>query len=120
MRKPVFRVLKKRTSNQSPQLQRLARNCSKSLYDTFQKASNIGADQSAQASLCLCCSQTPEDRFSSFEAYIYLSILMDSSIWCDIICDKTCLRGFPTKQDSNQSPQLQRLARILKFCLRKV
>ena len=25
--------------------------------------------------------------------------------------------GFPTKQDSNQSNQLQRLARKLKFCL---
>ena len=25
--------------------------------------------------------------------------------------------GFPTKQDSNQSPQLQRQARKLRFCL---
>ena len=28
--------------------------------------------------------------------------------------DKTCLRGFSTKRDSNQSPQLQRLASKLK------
>ena len=28
--------------------------------------------------------------------------------------------GFPTKGGSNQSPQLQRLARILKFCLNQV
>ena len=28
-----------------------------------------------------------------------------------------CLRGVPTKRDSNQFPQLQRLARKLKFCL---
>ena len=34
--------------------------------------------------------------------------------------DKTCLRGFPTKRDSNQSPQLQRLARKLKFLLKQV
>ena len=43
---------KKQDLNQSPQLQRLARNwifaCSKSRYDTFQKANNEGADQSAQ------------------------------------------------------------------------
>ena len=31
--------------------------------------------------------------------------------------EKTCLRGFPTKRVSNQSPQLQRLARKLKFHL---
>ena len=30
--------------------------------------------------------------------------------------DKTCLRRFPTKPDSNQSPQLQRLDRLVKFC----
>ena len=29
--------------------------------------------------------------------------------------DKTCLWGFPKKRDSNQSPQLQRLARKLTF-----
>ena len=31
--------------------------------------------------------------------------------------EKTCLRGFPKKRVSNQSPQLQRLARKLKFNL---
>ena len=30
-------------------------------------------------------------------------------------CDKTCLWGFPTNRDSNQSPHLQKLARQLKF-----
>ena len=34
--------------------------------------------------------------------------------------NKTCLRVFATKQDSNQSPQLQRLARKLKFHLQTV
>ena len=35
-------------------------------------------------------------------------------------CNKTCLRGFPTKWESNRSPQLQRLARILKIRLLQV
>ena len=39
-------------------------------YDTFQKVNNIGAGQTAQAGLRLCCSQTPEDRFSHVEAQI--------------------------------------------------
>ena len=38
--------------------------CSKFTYKTFRKANNIGADQTVQAGLRLCCSQTPEDRFS--------------------------------------------------------
>ena len=29
--------------------------------------------------------------------------------------ERTCLRGFPIKRDSNKSPQIQRLARKLKF-----
>ena len=33
--------------------------------------------------------------------------------------DKTCLRGFPTKRDSNQSLHLQRLVRKLKFRLQQ-
>ena len=43
---------------------------SKSRYDTFQYLNNKGADQCAdvQADLHLCCSQTPKDRYSSFEA----------------------------------------------------
>ena len=66
MAKPVFGVS---DSNQSPQLQKLARNftCSKFRYDTFQKANNKGADQTAQAGLRLCLSQ---DRFSQIEAHM--------------------------------------------------
>ena len=62
----------KRDSNQSPQKQRLAiTSWSKFIYGTFQKAKNKDTDQSArnvQAGLHLCCSQSPEDRFSCVEA----------------------------------------------------
>ena len=68
-----------RVSNQSPQLQRLARKlnftCSNFTYDNFQKANNKGADQTAQAGLRRCCSQPPpppKDRFSRVEAHIYM------------------------------------------------
>ena len=30
-------------------------------------------------------------------------------------CEKTGLRGFPTRSDANQAVQLQRMARSLKF-----
>ena len=33
---------------------------------------------------------------------------------------KSLSSGFPTKRDANQSPQLKRLARALKFCLKQV
>ena len=76
--KPVFRVLKKRGSNQSPQLHRQARNwnfaCGKSRYDTSQKVNNKGADQTVQAGLHLCCSQSPEDVFSGIEAHMISSM----------------------------------------------
>ena len=45
---------------------------SKSRYDIFQNANNKGADQTAQAGLRLCCSQTPENRFSRNEAQMVL------------------------------------------------
>ena len=44
--------------------------CSKLTYDTFQKANNKGLDQTAQAGLHLCFSQTPEDRVSRDAAQI--------------------------------------------------
>ena len=57
----------KRDSNQSAQLQRLARKFARSkfTYATFQNANNKGADQStdAQAGLRLCCSQTQKTGF---------------------------------------------------------
>ena len=34
--------------------------------------------------------------------------------------EKTCLREFPTRSDSNWPAQLQRLARVLKFWLQKL
>ena len=49
--------LTKRVSNQSPQLQRLARKLKfhlKFTYDTFQKANNKGADQTAWMRRLVC------------------------------------------------------------------
>ena len=50
---------KKRVSNQSHQLQRLARKLKflicKIMYDTFQKVNNKGADQTAQMRRLVCC-----------------------------------------------------------------
>ena len=48
--------LTKLDSNQSPQLERLARNFdgSKFRYDTFQKVNNKGADQSARMRRLVC------------------------------------------------------------------
>ena len=66
-------------SNQSPQLQRLARKLKFHLYQVyiwyFQKKEkqwrwSVCAD--AQAGLRLCCSQTSEDRFFRVEAQIWL------------------------------------------------
>ena len=56
-----------RVSNQSPQLQGLARKftCGKFTYDTFHKANNKGVGQTARM-----YSQTPEDRFSRVEAHV--------------------------------------------------
>ena len=34
--------------------------------------------------------------------------------------NKTCLRGFPKKRNSNPSPQLQRLTKELKICSKQV
>ena len=47
---------RQRISNKSPQLQRRARNftCSKLTYDTFQKANNKGADQTARMCRLVC------------------------------------------------------------------
>ena len=55
-------VSKKRDSNQSTQLQRLARK-----LKFRSKQVNI---LYAQAGLRLCCSQTSEDRFSRVEAHM--------------------------------------------------
>ena len=55
---------KKRVSNQSPQLQRLVESwtfTSKFTYDTFQKANNEGADQTARMRrlVCACVVRKP-------------------------------------------------------------
>ena len=68
----------KRDSNQPVQQQRqprkikisLVATSSKSRYDTLQYPNNKGADQTAQAGLHFCCSQTPEDRFSRVEVLV--------------------------------------------------
>ena len=67
----------KQDSNQSPQLQRLARNwnfvCSKFRYITFQKANDTGADQTARMRRLVCAfvvRKPPDDRFSSVEAHL--------------------------------------------------
>ena len=47
--------------------------CSKFMYDTFQKANNKGADQSAQMRRLVCACvvhKPPEDRFSRVVAHI--------------------------------------------------
>ena len=68
--------LTKGVSNQSPQLQRLARKlkfpCSRFTYGAFQKANNNGADQTAQMRrlVCACYLQYPKGRFSRVEAHI--------------------------------------------------
>ena len=45
--------------------------CSKFRYNSFQNVNKKGDDQSAQADLHFCCSQTPQDRFSRIKAHIY-------------------------------------------------
>ena len=73
-RKPVLGFPIKRVSNQSPQLQGLARMLKisplASLHDTVQKENNKGADQTARMrrALRLCCAPTSKDRFSRDEA----------------------------------------------------
>ena len=62
----------KRDSNQSPQLQRLGKNwnftCSKFTYDTFQKANNKGADQTAQMRWLVCIYVVCKPRKTDFLA----------------------------------------------------
>ena len=49
-----------------------------------------------------------QEKKSCFDFYFYISIIWASS-------RENLSSGFPTKRDSNQSPQLQRRARKLKF-----
>ena len=53
-----------------------------------------------------------EDRFSRDEARILCEMLYKL---VGPQCQKTCLWGFQKKQNLNQSPQIKRLARKLKF-----
>ena len=55
----------------------------KSRYDTFQLVNNKGADQTA--CLCLCCSQTPKDRFSGIWAHILQRTLHECSFIIEFI-----------------------------------
>ena len=72
--------LKKQDSNQSPQLQRLARNfaCSKPWYDILQRVNNKGANQSApmrprmRRLVCAFVVGNPKDRFSPVEAHMFM------------------------------------------------
>ena len=50
--------------------------CNKFRYYTVQKANNKGAAQTGQ---CLCCSQTPEDRFSCVEAHHSCAIVLNQT-----------------------------------------
>ena len=79
MRKPVFRVTGQvipKPPCSATENRKLQFHSSKFRYDTFQNAKNNGADQTGdvqaglQAGLCLCCSQTTEDRFSRVEAHL--------------------------------------------------
>ena len=70
----------KRDSNWSPQLQRLARKklnlaCRKLRYGTFKKRIT-----KALIRLCVCCSETSEDRFSLVEAP-YGSCSLNFRLW---------------------------------------
>ena len=47
---------------------------SKFTYETFQKANNKGTDQTAQAGLRMCYSQTPQDRVSRIAALIICAL----------------------------------------------
>ena len=73
--KPVIGVLD--LSNQSPQLQRLARKLKFHLQQVYiwyfpksEKQRRWSDCVDAQAGLRLCCLKTPEDRFSHVEAQI--------------------------------------------------
>ena len=70
----------KQFSNQSPQLQRLARKLKFSPVASLdiilsQNVNKKDADQSAQAGLPLCFSQPHKDRFSRDEAHLMLSFI---------------------------------------------
>ena len=87
----------KRDSNQSPQVQRLGRILKfcmlevKIVFYTFQEGNKKGTGQTGK---CM-----------PFKMGLKQQNLPS---W------------FPTKRDSNQSPQVQRLGRILKFCMLEV
>ena len=100
----------KRVSNQSPQLQRLARknkiSLVASLYMGLSKTKITKAlNRDAQAGLRLCCSQTSEDRFSRVEANIRTYTLAPVKYRVTHICfisRKTCLQGFlPSKTQTS-------------------
>ena len=61
------------------------------------------------------------DKAETFEITCKLS---DRQVWANRIIEphheKICLRGFLTREDSNQPAQLQKLARILKLCKEQV
>ena len=59
--------------NQPAQLQRLARIVKFRLEQLSNKRKT--ADQSAQAGLHICCSQTPKDRFSPFNALMIMKVV---------------------------------------------
>ena len=105
------RFLTKQVSNRSPQLQRLARKlnftCSKFTYDTFQKRNNKVADQTTwmRRLVCTCVvKKSPKTGLSRGSPYKRPTHVRENLYW-----------GFPTQPVSNQTPQLQRLAR--KFCM---
>ena len=62
--------LTKCVSKQSPKLQRLARklkcHCTELTYDTFQKANNKGADQSARMQRLVCACVVPNTLKTGF------------------------------------------------------
>ena len=66
-----------------------------------------------QVSLCLAWSETPEDTFCHVVAHVYLLTVFSNSCLFNLNeprHEKTCLREFPTRSDSNWPAQLQKLA----------
>ena len=75
----------------------------------------------AQAGLCLAWSETPKYTFCRVVAHF---LIIRTQVLCPYIVriteprhDKTCIREFPTRPDTNRPAQPQKLPRVLKFRL---
>ena len=81
-----------------------------SLVSVTKISSLLLASVAEQASLSLTWSDTPEDMFSHDEALLHTSTTQFERNTFEPRHEKTCLREFPTRSDSNWPAQLQKLA----------